>query len=745
MWNSKFNIQKTGQSGNYMKTQYFALRTFICITIITLFSQGCFKDLDTIPIDPDVVTASVVFDNPDSYLQVLAKIYSGLAMTGQQGPAGQPDIEGIDEGFGQYLRGYWYHQELTTDEAVIGWNDQTILDFHNQSWSADDGFIYAFYSRVFYQIVICNEFLRETTDEKLNARGQSNLIPEVRGYRAEVRFIRALSYWHALDLFRNVPFVTEDDVVGSFFPRQIQKEELFAYIESELKAIENDIAAPRSNVYARADRAAVWTLLAKLYLNASVYLGTPRYNDCLEYCQRVINAGYTLEPEYQHLFLADNHRSNEIIFPIAFDGINTRTWGGMTFVIRAGIGGSMNPTASGVASGWGGTRVTRQFVEKFPDDIGGIVVVPNPGANRTKLYVRGAYQGWDGTNTSTALAATATNMFEGHVYFPTDNSPFFFTRFPGSTFPGRLGDNLGNGTLQANGDTIRVPEAGLYYIFVNLVNNTYVMEKRTWGIAGDATPGGWDNDSEMTWNPEKQAVEIETDLIAGQFIFRANGDPAITLGDNAGNALLSYGGANINIGGGSYLIRLYVDYPDYTYEILSTSFDKRGLFHTAGQNIDITDLTLFTHGYAVNKFKNVTSDGAPGSNSDFPDTDFPMFRLADVLLMASEAILRSNGNRSQALGYFNQVRNRAYGGGGSISDAQLDLQMLLDERARELYWECHRRTDLIRFGQFSETSYLWAWKGGVPEGRSVAGFRDVFPIPSADRAANPNLMQNEGY
>ena len=123
-----------------------------------------------------------------------------------------------------------------------------------------------------------------------------------------------------------------------------------------------------------------------------------------------------------------------------------------------------------------------------------------------------------------------------------------------------------------------------------------------------------------------------------------------------------------------------------------------------------------------------------------------MFRLADVYLMASEALLRSGGDRSKALEYFNEVRSRAYGSpAGGVSDADLDLALIMDERGRELYWECHRRTDLIRFGQFADGDYLWAWKGGVKEGTTVAPYRDVFPIPSSDLGANPNLEQNEGY
>ena len=140
------------------------------VLFLLLGAVGCFKDLDTKPIDPDLLVADRVYESPEAYKQVLAKLYAGLAVSGQQGPAGQSDIKDIDEGFGQYLRGYWYHQELTTDEAVIGWNDQTIKDFHGQTWTDGDGFMYAFYSRIFVQIALTNEYLRETTDAKQQFR-----------------------------------------------------------------------------------------------------------------------------------------------------------------------------------------------------------------------------------------------------------------------------------------------------------------------------------------------------------------------------------------------------------------------------------------------------------------------------------------------------------------------------------------------------------------------------------------------
>jgi hypothetical protein len=730
-----------------------AINKITLILAVLIWNNGCFSDLNTIPLDKDVVTSESVYSDPTSYKKVLAKVYAGYAVSGQQGPAGQSDIEGIDEGFGQYLRGYWYHQELSTDEALIGWNDQTIQDFHKQAWTDSDGFIYAFYSRVFYQISLCNEFIRETSDEKLTSRGvDANLKNEIKRYTAEARFLRALSYWHALDLFRNVPFVTEQDKVGSFFPKQTSAEELFKYIESELLAIEGDIAAPKANEYGRADKAAVWMLLSKLYLNAEAHIGQKKYTEALTYSEKVINGGYQLEPIYQNLFLADNHTSKEIIFPIAFDGINTRTWGGMTFIIRAGIGGSMDPTASGVASGWGGSRTTKQMVEKFPANTSGIVVSPSVGntASYPKVYIPGSHQTtpFDPTELANALSSPLRNrIYEGYVYFPKDNSEFVIARNP--TLSGKLGDSNKDGKLETEGANIIVAKQGLYYIKVDLNTgvNTYTIEKQDFGVIGSATPGGWDTDSPMVWDATKKAMKANLELKEGEIKFRANKDWKVNFGDKAADAVLEQEGDNIKITkAGTYEILLYLAKPDYTYQLALTSFDRRGFFYKEGQNIEVNDVSLFTDGVAINKFKNVSSKGAPGKDADFPDTDFPMFRLADAYLMASEAILRNGGDKNKATSYFNTVRERAFTGkAGNVNANDLTLSLILDERARELYWEGHRRTDLVRFGQFSDGSYLWQWKGGTKDGAKVPAFRNVYPIPAADLAANPNLKQNTGY
>lgn len=530
-----------------MKSKF--LKNIALAGVITLTAAACDHSLDITP-EYDVVS-SKVYQDFSNYKPILAKLYAGYAVTGQQGPAGRPDIGGIDEGFSNYLRQYWQAQELTTDEAIIAWNDGNLRDLHDMDWTAGNEFLRALYDRIFYQVSLTNEFIRETTDEKLSERGITGAnLEEAKKFRAEARFLRALSYWHALDLYGNVPFVTDADKVGFFLPEQTSREDLFNYVESELLALESELVAARQNEYGRADQAAAWTLLTKLYLNAEVYTGQKKYTEAVTYAKKVIDAGFTLEPEYDHLFLTDNDKSNEIIFPITFDGLRTSTWGGMTFLVHAPVGGSMNAAAIGINGGWAGIRTTKNIVNLFPD--------------------------------------------------------------------------------------------------------------------------------------------------------------------------------------------------------ISGNTDERANFYTAGQELEINDIFTFTDGYTIEKFKNISSTGQVGSDKDgnHPDTDYPMFRLADVYLMYAEAVLRggTGGSVSQALQYVNALRERAFDGtSGNIMQSQLTLPFILDERARELKWEAHRRTDLIRFDKFTDGSYLWPWKGGVKEGTGVADFRTLYPIPVTDLTANPNLKQNPGY
>ncbi len=159
----------------------------------------------------------------------------------------------------------------------------------------------------------------------------------------------------------NVPFVTEDDGIGAYLPEQISRTDLFSFIESELLEVTPMLPAPGDNEYARASQGAAWMLLAKLYLNAEVYTGTARNNDVVTNCNNIINASaYSLVENYEELFLADNDRlTQEIILPIAENGLATQNYGGMTFVIHAAIvaGGEdqMKPADYGIDGGWAGT------------------------------------------------------------------------------------------------------------------------------------------------------------------------------------------------------------------------------------------------------------------------------------------------------------------------------------------------------------------------------------------------------
>jgi hypothetical protein len=181
---------------------------------------------------------------------------------------------------------------------------------------------------------------------------------------------------------------------------------------------------------------------------------------------------------------------------------------------------------------------------------------------------------------------------------------------------------------------------------------------------------------------------------------------------------------------------------------LTGTKDKRSMFWTSGQNETINSISTFTDGLAVTKWSNLTSAGTlPAGASTFCNTNFPLFRLAEQYLIYAEATLRggAGGSQTQALAYINMLRDRASGSNPSYELNSISLQDILNERARELYWECFRRSDLIRYGLFTSQSYVWPWKGGIPSGTGVSSYLNLFPLPSSDLSANSNLAQNPGY
>ncbi len=342
-------------------------------SIFMMSLNACKKDALNLTPTNDV-TAEKVYANAEGYKNGLVKLYASYALTSSTG-SDNSDLGGINTGFSDFLRLYWTSQELTTDEAICAWSDTGIPELDYSTWNADNQFLRGLYTRSLYQITVCNEFLRESTPEKLASRNITGAdVTAIQRYRAEARFLRAYQYWVLLDGFGNPPFITENDNIGKDAPKQANRATLFTFVEAELKAIEPDLAEARANEYGRADKGASWALLARLYLNAQVYTGTAKFSEAITYSSKVINAGYALKTNYKDLFLADNNLNNlETILSINYDGSKGTNYGGTTFLINAGINGEMNPTSYGVPNGgWGGNRTRQNLPNLFPDANGSL-------------------------------------------------------------------------------------------------------------------------------------------------------------------------------------------------------------------------------------------------------------------------------------------------------------------------------------------------------------------------------------
>ena len=187
------------------------------------------------------------------------------------------------------------------------------------------------------------------------------------------------------------------------------------------------------------------------------------------------------------------------------------------------------------------------------------------------------------------------------------------------------------------------------------------------------------------------------------------------------------------------------DAPQVTIdEMAAQAGDDRALFFGVDRELVVTTPGEFTSGYSVGKFRNTYCDGSAGHNTQFVDMDYFLMRSAEAYLIAAEADARINGGNTTAdkgTKYINALRSRA----NASTTGLYSTQDILDERARELYYEGFRRTDLIRYGLFTGNAYVWDWKGGSDVGASIDSFRSIFAIPSEDCNANPNLEQNPGY
>ena len=183
------------------------------------------------------------------------------------------------------------------------------------------------------------------------------------------------------------------------------------------------------------------------------------------------------------------------------------------------------------------------------------------------------------------------------------------------------------------------------------------------------------------------------------------------------------------------------DYTEGTYQYT----DKRaGYFYIKGRTESMQDnLNTFLNGWSCIKFNNVPHDtdavdyAATAATKNFSDIDWPLIRLGEIHLIYAEACMHAGGDASAQI---NALAERA----GVAAPAAIDTDFLMAERARELMWEAHRRTDLIRFGKWI-SGYNWTYKGGNFGGQDLPSHFNVFPVPSTELATNLDLEQNPGY
>lgn len=179
-----------------------------------------------------------------------------------------------------------------------------------------------------------------------------------------------------------------------------------------------------------------------------------------------------------------------------------------------------------------------------------------------------------------------------------------------------------------------------------------------------------------------------------------------------------------------------------TKSILKTASDDRALFYAGRgggvRKLRADKLNNFLDGISIVKWQNIRTDGATTHDKEFPDTDIPLFRLAEAYLTRAEAKWRL---RKDGLSDINVIRERS----GADPISELTKQALVDEWSREFYTEGRRRSDLIRFGMFTGNAYNWSWKGGIAKGQSVDSHYNYYPIPQDDINNNPNMHQNKDY
>ena len=326
--------------------------------LVMCLATGCLKDLDQYPHTD--TTSKDVYTSVENYESVLSGIYTSMIV----------NLSSIadDDRYQNYTRCLTMFQECSADTMDDVWlSGETMTDVSFQQWNAGDPWVSAMFYHIYNIISLSNEFIRNSSEDAISGFSEADK-EKIRSWRDEARGLRALAYYHELDFFNVASFVTEDNEVGSYIPETYSRKQLFEYIESELKELGESL--PSRN-YGHFTRSAANALLARLYLNAEVYTGTARWNDCIAACNKVIEDGYnTLAPSYSSLFNADNDkRTDEIIFALACDATHTVAWGAGTYLVCASRFDNYDGILEdfGVATYWNCLRVRPQLVDLFTD------------------------------------------------------------------------------------------------------------------------------------------------------------------------------------------------------------------------------------------------------------------------------------------------------------------------------------------------------------------------------------------
>lgn len=349
------------------------MKRTIYILLTAALVAACVNDLDTLPLNKTEPVSEYVYGtNETAYMEGLGRLYFQFVTNDLT------DLQQMDGGASEVIRAFWSVQETSTDEAKCSWeNDAWVRALNTNTWSeVQNDAVYAVYVRTLQGIALVNEYLRQTTPEKLQSRGVSaELARKIDGFRDEARFIRAYLYWMAIDCFGSVPFTTEKSPFGgAYFPQQASRTDIFDWCVGELQYLmseDSDLLPARSN-YPRADKGSAAGLLARMYLNSKVYTGVERWEEAKEVCEGIFAMGYALCPDYAALFRGDNGENmqarGEMLWAVDYSDSKTQSYGGTSYILSATLASTDITEASrpnGQRNGWAGLRVPYEFVSTY--------------------------------------------------------------------------------------------------------------------------------------------------------------------------------------------------------------------------------------------------------------------------------------------------------------------------------------------------------------------------------------------